>query len=75
VTVAVHGVERRITGPVRTVLDLWRYLRRIAAEHALEALRRRVGADDFHLPAFARLGRRLGVWSRLDPLVPWLGLR
>lgn len=75
VTLTVHGVELRTTNPDRTVLDLWRYPRRIAAEHALEALRRRVGANDFHLPAFARLGRRLGVWSRLGPVVQGLALR
>lgn len=74
-TRTVHGVQLRITDPDRTVLDLWRYPRRIAAEHALEALRRRFGADDFHLPAFGRLGRRLGVWSRLDPVVQGLALR
>lgn len=74
-TVAVHGVDVRVTGPDRTVLDLWRYPRRIAAEHALEALRRRAHAADFHLPAFARLGRRLGVWSRLEAVVQGLALR
>jgi len=73
--VVVHGVDVRITDADRTVLDLWRYPRRIAAEHALEALRRRVRADDFHLPAFARLGRRLRIWSRVEPVVQGLVLR
>ena len=73
--VEVHGVAVRVTGADRTVLDLWRYPRRIAAEHALEALRRRVGADDFHLPAFARLGRRLRIWSRVEPVLQGLVLR
>jgi len=75
VSMSVHGVDVRVTGPDRTVLDLWRFPRRIAAEHALEALRRRVQADDFHLPAFARLGRRLDIWSRLEPVVQGLVLR
>ena len=74
-TVTVHGIGVRVTAPDRTVLDLWRYPRRISAEHALEALRRRVGAGDFHLPAFARMGRRFGVWPRVEPVVQGLVLR
>jgi len=74
-TVQAHGVGVRITGPDRTVLDLWRYPRRVSAEHAIEALRRRVRADDFRLPAFARLGRRLGIWSSVEPVVQGLVLR
>lgn len=73
--VVVHGVRVRITGPDRTTLDLWRYPGRIAAEYALEALRRRVGAEDFDLPVFARLARRLDVWSRVEPVVQGLVLR
>lgn len=68
-TVELHDIRIRVTGPDRTVLDLWRYRRRISAEFALEALRRRVRAKDFHLPAFARLARRLGGWERLEPVV------
>lgn len=71
----VHGVDVRITGPDRTTLDLWRYPRRISKEHALEALRRRVRAEDFHLPTFARLGNRLEIWSRVEPIVQGLVLR
>lgn len=74
-TIAVHGVNVRITGPDRTSLDLWRYPRRIAAEHAIEALRRRVRADDFDLPVFARLARRLGAWAKVEPVVQGLVLR
>lgn len=70
-----HGTAVRITGPDRTTLDLWRFPRRIAGEHAIEALRRRVRADDFHLPAFARLASRLGVWSKLEKIVQGLALR
>lgn len=68
-TMELHRVKLRITSPDRTVLDLWRYPRRIPAEFALEALRRRVRAEAFHLPTFARLGRHLGVWRRLEPVV------
>jgi hypothetical protein len=74
-TVTIHGIEIRLTGPDRTVLDLWRYPRHVAAEHALEALRRRVSAEGFHLPAFARLGRRLGAWSKVEPVIQGLVLR
>jgi predicted transcriptional regulator of viral defense system len=75
ITENVHGIDVRITGPDRTTLDLWRYPRRIAQEHALEALRRRVRAEDFHLPTFARLGTRLQIWSRVEPIVQGLVLR
>lgn len=72
ITKIVHQVPVRLTGPDRTVLDLWRYPRRISVEHATTALRTRVRAEDFSLPKFARLGRKLRVWRRLDPIV--LGL-
>jgi len=71
----VHGIDVRVTGPDRTTLDLWRYPGHIAAEHALEALRRRVRAEDFHLPSFGRLGSRLDVWTKVEPVVQGLVLR
>lgn len=75
VVVTVHGVKVRVTGPDRTVVDLWRYPRRISAEYALDALRRRVQARGFHLAAFARLARRLDAWDRLEPVVQGVMLR
>ena len=74
-TLDVHGVRVRITDPDRTTLDLWRYPRRISVEHATEALRRRVGAEAFEMPRFARLGQRLGVWHRVEPIARGLALR
>lgn len=71
----VHGVTLRLTNPDRTVLDLSKYPRRVASEHALTALRRRVDAPDFRLPVFARLGRRIGAWSRVDQVVQGMMLR
>lgn len=71
----LHGVRVRITGPDRTALDLWRYPRRVSGEHALEALRRRVRADDFRIPVFARLARRLDVWRKVEPVMQGLVLR
>lgn len=68
-TVTVHGVRLRITSPDRTVLDLWRYPKLIAGEHALSALRRRSFATDFSIPAFARLADTLEVWKRVEPVV------
>ena len=73
--IVVHGVDLRLTDPDRTVVDLWKYPRRISAEHALTALRNRVQRQDFELPRFARLGRRLGAWHRLEPVVQGLMLR
>lgn len=75
VTAQVHGVTVRLTGPDRTVIDLWRYPRRIPAEFALDALRRRAKADTFRVPDFARLARRLGAWKTLEAVVQGLMLR
>jgi hypothetical protein len=75
ISLELHGVRLRMTGLDRTTLDLWRYPQRISAEHALEALRRRVRSDDFHVPTFARLARRLGVWAKVEPVVQGLMLR
>ena len=73
--VELHGVRLRVTGPDRTTIDMWRYPRRVSAEHALEALRRRARADDFSPPTFARLARRLGAWTKLEPVLQGLVLR
>ena len=75
VTLPVHGVAARVTGPDRTVIDLWRYPRRIPVEFAMEALRRRARADTPRVPEFARLARRLGAWKSLEPVVQGLMLR
>lgn len=73
--VDVHGVTVRVTGPDRTVLDLWRYSQAIAGEHALVALRRRTSAPDFTMPSFARLARRLEVWARIEPVLQGMIVR
>lgn len=74
-TLPVHGVDVRLTGPDRTVIDLWRYPRRIPREYALDALRRRVGAGGFEMPTFARLATSLGVWGRIEPVAQGLVMR
>ncbi len=71
----VHGVAVRITNADRTTLDLWRYPRRISREVALDALRRRVKAEGFEMPKFARLGQHLGVWERIEPVAQGLVMR
>jgi hypothetical protein len=75
IAVQVHGVAVRITGPDRTVLDLFRYPKHIPGEYALEALRRRASAQDFRIPVFARLARRLDIRRKIDPLLQGLVLR
>ncbi len=67
--VTVHGVRVRVTGPDRTVLDLWRYPQLVAGEHALGALRKRVSDPRFRIPAFVRLARELDVWTRIEPVL------
>lgn len=74
-TVMVHGTPVRVTGRSRTVLDLWRYPRRVSAEHALHALRRLVVEPSFALPSFARLARRVGPWPRIEPVLQGMLLR
>jgi hypothetical protein len=73
-TLPVHGVDVRLTGPDRTVVDLWRYVRLVPREYALEALRRRVRAPGFRPAALARLARRLGVWGKMEPVVQGMTL-
>ena len=51
------------------MIDLWRYPRLVAREHALAALRRRVAAPDFSVPAFARLAKHLEAWARIEPVL------
>ena len=75
ISLTVHRVALRMTNPDRTVLDLWRHPRRVPEEYALDALRRRSRSPDFSIPTFARLGRRLGVWKRIAPIVQGLVLR
>lgn len=69
VRVEAHGVVVRLTDPDRTVIDLWRFPRLVAREHALAALRRRVAAPDFRVPDFARLARHLEAWARIEPVL------
>jgi predicted transcriptional regulator of viral defense system len=73
--IVTHGIDLRITTPERTVLDLWKYPRRVASEHALTALRRLTQSPDFSLPRFARLGRRLGGWARIEPVLQGMMVR
>jgi hypothetical protein len=70
-----HGVTVRVTGPDRTVLDLWRYPQLISGEHALVALRRRASTRGFNVPSFARLARRLGVWSKVEQVLQGMMVR
>lgn len=71
----VHGVELRLTGPDRTVVDLWRYPRKISREYALDALRRRLRSDDFEMPRFARLATNLGAWPKIEPVALGMVMR
>lgn len=75
VTVHLHGVSVRMTGPARTVVDIWRFPRRVSVEHALTALRRYSKVDDFQVPDLARLARRFGAWGSMGPVVRGLLLR
>lgn len=63
----VHGIQLAVTGPDRTTIDLWRYPRHVAYEHAERALRERLTQDGFNRRRFASLAKRLGAWERLAP--------
>lgn len=71
----VHGVQVRLTDRIRTTLDLWRYPRRVSAEHALDALRRVAHEPGFRVAGFARLARRLDIWTRVEPVLQGVLLR
>lgn len=72
--IAVHGTDLRITNPDRTVVDLWRYRRRIPREYALIALKRWYSHPAFETPRFARLAKRMGVWGMIEPTLTGLTL-
>ncbi len=72
-TIEVHGVDVRITNPTRTVMDCWKYTRRVSHAIALEALRELHSSGDWDGRAMYRLARRLGLWTRLRPYMEVLG--
>lgn len=72
-TLEVHGVQVKITNPVRTVLDCWKYTRRVSHTVAVEALRTLRGSDHWNGAAVLRLARAVGVWTRIRPYVEALG--
>ncbi len=69
----VHGVSTRITDPTRTVLDCWKYTRRVPHAVALEALQELRASRLWDGRAMYRLARRLGLWTRMRPYVEALG--
>ncbi len=72
-TLEVHGVTVKITNPTRTVLDCWKYTRRVSHTIALEALRELRASEHWSGRDVYRLARKLGVWSRLRPYVEAIG--
>jgi len=71
-TLDVHGVPVRITNPPRTVIDCWRYPRRIPHSTAHEALRELRRSPHWNGREFYKLAKALGVWTRLRPYVEGL---
>lgn len=65
--IPVHGTQLRITDRDRTVVDLWRYRQRIPREYALVALKRWTSSTEFEVPRFARIARRMGAWTSIEP--------
>jgi predicted transcriptional regulator of viral defense system len=65
----VHGVPVRITSPVRTVVDCWRYSRRVPFGTAHDSLKELKATEHWNARKLFRLARRLGVWRKLHPYV------
>jgi len=72
-SIEVHGVTVRITNPTRTLLDCWKYTRRVSRTIALEALQELRRSEHWDGRAMYRLARRLGLWTRLRPYVEAIG--
>jgi len=71
--IEVHGVTVRITNPTRTLLDCWKYTRRVSPTVALEALHQLRGSKHWDGRELYRLAQRLGLWVRLRPYVEAIG--
>jgi hypothetical protein len=69
------GVERvmfgktvgRMTGPIRTVLDCFRYRSDIGLDIALEGLRNLLKRADIRPADIARMARQLRIWTVVRP--------
>jgi predicted transcriptional regulator of viral defense system len=72
-TLEVHGVQVKITSPVRTVLDCWKYTRRVSHTLAVEALRALRASEGWNGVEVLRIAKAVGVWSRIWPFVEALG--
>ncbi|MBW2258636.1 MAG: type IV toxin-antitoxin system AbiEi family antitoxin domain-containing protein [Deltaproteobacteria bacterium] len=72
VTLDVHGVPMRLTNPLRTVIDCWRYPRRIPHSTAHESLRELHRSPHWNGREFYNLAKALEVWKRLRPYVEGL---
>ncbi|MBL4849191.1 MAG: type IV toxin-antitoxin system AbiEi family antitoxin domain-containing protein [Planctomycetes bacterium] len=66
---SVHGVSVSITSPVRTVVDCWRYSRRVPFGTAYDALKGLKAAPHWNGRELFRLARSLGVWRKMRPYV------
>jgi len=72
-TLEVHGVTVRITDPIRTVLDCWKYTRRVSHTVSLEALRELRASEYWDGREIVRLSQEVGVWQRIRSYVEALG--
>lgn len=72
-TIDVHGVDVQITEPLRTVVDCWRYSRRIPQSIAHDALKEVRQSQHWNGRRFYKLARAQGVWRKLRPYVEGLG--
>ena len=66
---SVHDVAVQITSPVRTVVDCWRYSRRVPFGTAHDALRELRTTPHWNGRELFRLARSLGVWRKMRPYV------
>ena len=69
----IHGVEMQITNPTRSVLDCWKYTRRVSPALALEALKELRASNHWDGRQTYDLARSLGLWQRLRPYLEAMG--
>jgi hypothetical protein len=67
--IEVHGARVKITSPTRTVLDCWKYTRRIPPSIAIEALNQLRASRFWDGRQIYHLARHLRVWARIRPFL------
>jgi predicted transcriptional regulator of viral defense system len=63
----IEGVPVRIYGPAKTIVDLFRYRRRVGLNAAIEGMRAALRGRKTTPDEIARYAHEAGIWSALQP--------